>query len=70
MGTNEIYEFEGKYYVVVVKEKIPAGPKKFDEAKGAITSDYQNYLEQAWLKEIEGKHKIVVNKEALYSIGK
>lgn len=69
-GVNSIYEVEGKFYVVKVKETLPAGPKAFDEAKGAITSDYQNYLEKEWMKEIEGKHKLVVNKEALYSIGK
>ena len=69
-GVNEIYEYNDKYYVVVVNDKLPAGPKKFDEAKGAITSDYQNYLEKNWMLEIEGNHDIVINKEALYSIGK
>ncbi len=69
-GINDIYEYDGKYYLVNVLEKLPAGPKEFDEAKGAITSDYQNYLEKEWMKEIEKKHKIVVNEEALYSLGK
>lgn len=69
-GVNDIYEHDGKFYVVKVLEEIPAGPKEFDEAKGAITSDYQNYLEKEWMKEIEAKHKIVVNEEALYSLGK
>jgi peptidyl-prolyl cis-trans isomerase SurA len=69
-GVNEIYEYNDKSYVVVVNDKLPAGPKKFDEAKGAITSDYQNYLEKNWMLEIEGNHDIVINKEALYSIGK
>jgi peptidyl-prolyl cis-trans isomerase SurA len=69
-GVNDVYEYNGKFYVVVVKDRIPAGPKEFDEAKGAITSDYQNYLEENWMKEIEQKHKIVINTEALYSIGK
>jgi len=69
-GVNDIYEYDGKFYVVKVLEEIPAGPKEFDEAKGAITSDYQNYLEKEWMKEIEAKHKIVVNEEALYSLGK
>lgn len=69
VGVNNVYEYDSKFYVVKVIEKIPAGPKKFDEAKGAITSDYQNYLEAEWMKEIEGKHKLVVNREALYSIG-
>ena len=69
-GINEIYEYNGKYYVVVVNDKLPAGPKKFDDAKGAITSDYQNYLEKNWMLEIEKNHDIVIHKEALYSIGK
>lgn len=69
-GINSIYEYDGKFYLVKVLEEIPAGPKEFDEAKGAITSDYQNYLEEEWMKEIEKKHTIVVNKEALYSLGK
>lgn len=68
-GVNDIYEHEGKFYVVVVNDELPAGPKEFDEAKGAITSDYQNFLEKQWMKEIEEKHEIVINKEALYSIG-
>lgn len=69
-GINDIYESDSKFYVVKVIDQLPAGPKEFDEAKGAITSDYQNYLEKEWMKEIEGKHKLVVNKEELYSIGK
>lgn len=69
-GINPIYAFNGKYYVVRAVEILEPGPKKFDEAKGAITSDYQNFLEVEWLKEISGKHKIVVNEDVLYSLGK
>jgi peptidyl-prolyl cis-trans isomerase SurA len=69
-GLNATYEVDGKFYVVRVIEKIPAGLKEFDEAKGAITSDYQNFLEIKWLSEIETKHKVIINSEALYSIGK
>lgn len=66
---NKPYEIDGKFYVVRVKEKIGAGPKELNEAKGAVTSDYQNYLEDQWLQELKEKHKVVINKEALYSIG-
>ncbi len=69
-GINDIYKFEDKFYVIVVLDQLQAGPKAFDEAKGSITSDYQNYLEKEWLTEIEAKHKLVINKEVLYSIGK
>ena len=44
--------------------------KEFQEAKGASTSDYQNYLEQEWLKELRVKHPIVVNKSVLYGLDK
>jgi hypothetical protein len=55
-GTNPSYEFGGKYYVIKVNELIPAGTKLLIDAKGLITSDYQNYLEQEWLKELTIKY--------------
>lgn len=68
-GLNKSYEFEGKYYVVRLKEEIQPTQKEFYEAKGAVTSDYQNKLEKDWLAELEAKYPIVVNEAALYSLG-
>lgn len=69
-GVNKPYEFEGKYYVIKVNDIIPAGPKELNEAKGAITSDYQNQLEKDWLAELARKHPIVVHEDVLYNLGK
>jgi len=69
-GVNEVYEKDGKYFVVNVLDILPPGEKEFSEAKGAVTSDYQNYLEQEWLKELKAKHKIEVNEDVLYNLGK
>ena len=49
---------------------MPATNKTFDEAKGAITSDYQTFLETQWLKELTLKHTIKINNDVLYSLGK
>lgn len=68
-GINPIYENDGKFFVVEVKDILEPSPKEFDEAKGAVTSDYQTYLETKWMDELSKKHKVVVNKDALYSIG-
>jgi peptidyl-prolyl cis-trans isomerase SurA len=68
-GVNAIYEYDGKFYVVRVHDILEPTEKEFSEAKGAITSDYQNYLEEKWLEELRKKHTIVVNEDALYSIG-
>jgi len=70
VGVNKSYEFDGKIYVVKVNEKLPPANKEFSEAKGAVTSDYQNYLEVEWLAELAKKHPIIVYDSVLYSIGK
>ena len=69
-GLNNTFEDDGKFYVIVVKEKLVPSQKEFAEAKGAITSDYQNFLEKNWLAELNKKHAISVNEDELYSIGK
>jgi len=69
MGVNKSYTFEGKVYVVKVNEVLLPGAKVLSEAKGAATSDYQNYLEKVWLEELAKKHPIVVNSAVLYSLG-
>ena len=69
-GLNNIFEADGKYYVVMVQDILEPSQKEFGEAKGAIASDYQNLLEKNWLKELSKKHTIIVNNQELYSIGK
>lgn len=69
-GMNKVYAYNGKYYFVRVHEVLEPSQKEFKEAKGAITSDYQNYLEEQWLKELKAKHEITVNEEVLYNLGK
>jgi len=69
-GLNQPFMFEDKYYVVHVIEQLMPMQKELMEAKGIITSDYQNHLEKEWLEELEKKHSIKVNKEVLYSVGK
>jgi peptidyl-prolyl cis-trans isomerase SurA len=69
-GLNNIFETDGKYYVVMVQDILEPTQKEFEEAKGAITSDYQNFLEKNWLRALRKKHTIKVNNEELYSIGK
>jgi peptidyl-prolyl cis-trans isomerase SurA len=69
-GANKPYQFDGKFYVIKVNEKLAPKTKEFAEAKGAATSDYQNYLEKTWLEELAKKHTVKVNTEVLYSLGK
>lgn len=58
---------EGVVFVVVNNVLAPM-PKSISEARGLITSDYQNYLEKEWLKSLRQKFPVNVNKDVLYSI--
>lgn len=69
-GVNPVYVYEGKYYILKVDEILESTAKTMTEAKGAATSDYQNYLEKEWLTEIAKKHPIVIHEQVLYSLGK
>ena len=53
---------------VMVHGVIQPEPKLLTEAKGLITSDYQNYLEKEWIAMLRGKYPVSVNREVLNSI--
>jgi peptidyl-prolyl cis-trans isomerase SurA len=53
---------------VMVHGVIPPEPKLLSEAKGLITSDYQNYLEKEWIAMLRAKYPVTVNREVLQSI--
>lgn len=69
-GINPVYEYNGKYYVIKVAEIMPASTKLLNEAKGIITSDYQNHLEKMWLDELNKKYTFRVNENIIYSLDK
>jgi len=69
-GINKPYAIEGKYFVIKVSELLPPAQKELNESKGAITSDYQNYLEKKWLEQLGTKHPVTIYKPILYSLGK
>ncbi|UYZ62996.1 peptidylprolyl isomerase [Hymenobacter weizhouensis] len=52
---------DGRFYAVIVEKQLPAGPKTLAEARGQATSDYQNYLEQEWIKQLREKYPVKIN---------
>lgn len=57
-----------KTTMIFVHQVLSPEPKKLNEARGIITADYQNYLEQEWIKELRAKYPYEVNHEVLSSI--
>jgi peptidyl-prolyl cis-trans isomerase SurA len=51
-----------------VFEVLKPEPKTLEEARGIITADYQNFLEQEWIKELKAKYPVVINEEILATL--
>lgn len=67
-GLNAPYEFSGKYYVIKATEILPSSPKKLTEAKGIITSEYQNEIERNWMEELNNKYSFKLNENIIYNL--
>ncbi|BEG99689.1 peptidyl-prolyl cis-trans isomerase [Bacteroides sedimenti] len=44
------------------------GPESYKDVRGPVTADYQNYLEENWIKELRGKYKVEINQEVLKTV--
>jgi peptidyl-prolyl cis-trans isomerase SurA len=62
-GVSDIVK-EGEYYFVAKIDKVsPAGPKTLEEAKGKAINDYQQYLEENWVKDLKKEFTVKVNQD-------
>ncbi len=43
--------------IVVVKEVLAPTTKTLKEARGLVTAEFQQFLEQEWIKELRSKYK-------------
>lgn len=53
---------------VLIREVIPPQPKELKDARGIVTADYQNYLEEMWIKDLKLKYEVSLNEEILDQI--
>jgi peptidyl-prolyl cis-trans isomerase SurA len=67
-GPGTVQEVEGKRSFVIIKGIRSPEPKKLDETRGQVTSDYQEYLESEWLMSLKEKYPVSINEELLKQI--
>ncbi len=63
MGLHET-ESDGLFYLVEVKRLVPPGIKSFDEARAQVISDYQDYLEKNWVRQLREKYHVKINNKS------
>jgi peptidyl-prolyl cis-trans isomerase SurA len=54
-------ENNGIYYLAWLKDILPAGLMSFEEARPAVISDYQGFLEKNWISQLKKKYRVKVN---------
>jgi peptidyl-prolyl cis-trans isomerase SurA len=54
--------------IIVVHSVVAPEPKLLSEVRGAMTSDYQNYLEKEWISELRAKYPVTVNREVFNTL--
>lgn len=69
-GISDVIK-EGEYYFVTkVNVTLPAGPKTLEECKGKAINDYQQNLEENWVKDLKNEFKVEVNQTVFESVKK
>lgn len=53
-------------YIINVYDK--RSPRNFDDARGFVINDYQNYLEEQWITSLKKKYPVAVNEEVVKSL--
>jgi peptidyl-prolyl cis-trans isomerase SurA len=70
VGVSEIYKDGDYYFVTKVQKVLPEGLKTFEECKGKVINDYQQYLEQNWVNDLKQEFTIKVNQDVFQKVKK
>ncbi len=65
---KKVFNYPKDKLIIFVKGKKISKGKPFDEIRGVVISDYQNYLEKKWLDELRKKYPVSVNESELKKI--
>ncbi|UUC45630.1 peptidylprolyl isomerase [Flavobacterium cerinum] len=68
VGISDVIKDGNYYFVIQVNKKMPKGPKTFEETKGKVINDYQQYLESKWVDELKKEFTISIDKDAFNQV--
>lgn len=54
-------ELNGRQYLVIVHDVLAPAPKQLSEVRGQVTADYQNHLDEQWVKKLQEKNPVSIN---------
>lgn len=54
----------GGFVLIQMHKFLPSGKKSLNDARGAVMTDYQAYLEKEWIQSLMQKYPVVLNQQA------
>lgn len=74
---NQIFKTKEKYvlstdypYFFVAGKMLKNKPENYTDVRGLVTADYQEYLEQEWIKALRAKYLVKVDQNVLKTVKK
>jgi peptidyl-prolyl cis-trans isomerase SurA len=67
-GVSEIVKDGDYYFVTKVQKTLPETVKTFEECKGKLINDYQQYLEQRWIDDLRQEFNIKINQSVFQKV--
>lgn len=67
-GTVQQTQQDSVIQLIAINDILPPEPKSFNEVRGMIIADYQDYLEKQWVAELRAKYAVIINREVLEQI--
>lgn len=61
IGPGAVYDSKVTKGFVIINEVRPPEPKELADVKGEVVSDYQGYLEEAWLEDLRKRFELVIH---------
>ncbi len=67
-GISDVYEENGKFIFVNTNEIVLSSQQELNRIKGKVISDYQDYLEIEWIKDLKKTYAVNINDSILKSL--
>ncbi|MFB1021140.1 MAG: peptidylprolyl isomerase [Vicingaceae bacterium] len=64
-GSSKNIVVNGRVHFVQIQKVLEPTYKTLDDSRGLITSDYQNYLEKQWIKDLKSIYQYDIDKKVL-----
>lgn len=69
-GISDVIQEGDYFFVMKINKHLETGPKTFEEAKGKVINDYQQFLEEKWVGDLKQEFKININQPVFEKVKK